>query len=107
MGLMVFYSVSAGTSFSTQKKIITKGHRKECVDVMDMIFGDGPSVEADFVVINFFALKGRNLAELFHVRCVVAAPYVVPYSAPSSFERRFKKNIPILYKYLQRVLTHG
>ncbi|KAF5195158.1 Udp-glycosyltransferase superfamily protein [Thalictrum thalictroides] len=52
--------------------------------------------------------EGWNLAELFHVRCVVvAAPYVVPYSAPSSFERRFKKNIPILYKYLQRVLTHG
>ncbi|PIA25440.1 hypothetical protein AQUCO_11400011v1 [Aquilegia coerulea] len=73
---------------------------------MDRIFGDSPSLEDDFVVINFFALEGWNLAELFHVRCVVAAPYVVPYSAPCSFERRFKKDIPILYKYLQRVPTH-
>ncbi|KAF5206398.1 hypothetical protein FRX31_004015, partial [Thalictrum thalictroides] len=53
---ILFSLESAGTSFSTQKKIITKGHRKECVDVMDRIFGDGPSVEADFVVINLFAL---------------------------------------------------
>ncbi|OAY85521.1 Sterol 3-beta-glucosyltransferase UGT80B1 [Ananas comosus] len=45
--------------------------------------------------------EGWHLAELFHVQCVVTAPYVVPYSAPSSFERRFKQDLPLLYKYFQ------
>ncbi|XP_060667250.1 uncharacterized protein LOC132799442 [Ziziphus jujuba] len=45
--------------------------------------------------------EGWSLAELFQVRCIVAAPYVVPCSAPSSFERQFKKELPLLYKYLQ------
>ncbi|XP_020270340.1 uncharacterized protein LOC109845499 isoform X2 [Asparagus officinalis] len=33
----------------------------------------------DFIVINFFALEGWSLAELYQVQCVVAAPYVLPY----------------------------
>ncbi|GAY53635.1 hypothetical protein CUMW_150640 [Citrus unshiu] len=45
--------------------------------------------------------EGWSLAELFRVRCIVAAPYVVPYSAPASFEHRFTKEHPLLYKYLK------
>ncbi|XP_020572535.1 sterol 3-beta-glucosyltransferase UGT80B1 isoform X2 [Phalaenopsis equestris] len=47
-----------------------------------------------------FDKLGWNIAELYQIDCVVAAPYVVPYSAPSSFERCFKKELPFLYKYL-------
>ncbi|XP_057494481.1 sterol 3-beta-glucosyltransferase UGT80A2 isoform X2 [Actinidia eriantha] len=88
-------------SFDLQKKRITREHRQECISNVERIFGDGPSLEGDFIVINFFALEGWSLAELFHVRCIVAAPYVVPYSAPSSFERYFEKELPLLYEYLQ------
>ncbi|KAI5661504.1 hypothetical protein M9H77_20827 [Catharanthus roseus] len=87
-------------SFSLQKREITREHRQECVSIVERIFEDGLSIESDVIVINFFALEGWNLAELFHVRCVVAAPYVVPYSAPASFERKFQKEHPLLYKYL-------
>ncbi|KAK9111164.1 hypothetical protein Scep_018683 [Stephania cephalantha] len=65
--------------FALKKKAITSEHRLECLKAMEMIIGDGPSLQDDFIVINFFALEGWSLAELFHVRCVVAAPYVVPY----------------------------
>ncbi|XP_076901796.1 uncharacterized protein LOC143556342 [Bidens hawaiensis] len=58
-------------------------------------------MEGDLVIINFFALEGWSLAELFNVCCVVAAPYVVPYSAPSSFERKFSEELPLLYNYIQ------
>ncbi|CAA7397218.1 unnamed protein product [Spirodela intermedia] len=87
--------------FSMQKKAIRVGHRKECLSAVEGIFGDGPSLEGDFILINFFALEGWNLAELFQVCCVVAAPYVVPYSAPSSFERQFKDELPLLHRHLQ------
>ncbi|KAM3714626.1 hypothetical protein ACJW31_01G347700 [Castanea mollissima] len=50
--------------------------------------------------------EGWSLAETFRVRCIVAAPYVVPYSAPSSFERHFKKELPLLYRYLQEATTN-
>ncbi|KAL8151831.1 hypothetical protein V2J09_021639 [Rumex salicifolius] len=93
---------SQDSSFTMQKKMMTREHRRECLSIMDKIFGDGPSSKSDFVVINFFALEGWSLAELFQIRCVVAAPYVVPYSsAPSSFERQFRQQLPLLYKYLQ------
>ncbi|KAL6328723.1 hypothetical protein AAG906_003409 [Vitis piasezkii] len=92
-------------SFSLQKRIITREHRQECFSVVETIFGEEPSMEGDFIVINFFALEGWSLAELFHVRCIVAAPYVVPYSAPSSFEHHFRKELPLLYEYLQEAPT--
>lgn len=88
-------------SFLEEKKRLTKHHRQECVVIFEKIFGDVPSMEGDFVIINFFALEGWSLAEVFDVQCVVAAPYVVPYSAPSSFERKFKQELPLLYHYLQ------
>ncbi|XP_022762896.1 sterol 3-beta-glucosyltransferase UGT80B1 isoform X2 [Durio zibethinus] len=89
------------TEFSKQKKVITKEHRRECCSAVERIFGDGPSLEGDFIAINFFALEGWSLGELFRVCCVVVAPYVVPYSAPSYFERHFRNELPLLYKYLQ------
>ncbi|XP_054802932.1 sterol 3-beta-glucosyltransferase UGT80B1 isoform X3 [Prosopis cineraria] len=75
-------------SFALQKQIVTRDHRKECYSAVERIFGEGQ------------CLEGWSLAELFHVRCILAAPYVVPYSAPASFERQFCKELPLLYKYL-------
>ncbi|KAI3770330.1 hypothetical protein L6452_01458 [Arctium lappa] len=94
-------SGSVQFSFHQEKRKLTRGHRQECVVVFEKIFGDIPCLEGDLVIINFFALEGWSLAELFNVRCVVAAPYVVPYSAPSSFERKFREELPLLYDYLQ------
>lgn len=91
----------AKVSFSSQKSQITREHRQECFSIFERIFADGPSLKSDVIVINFFALEGWSLAELFNVRCVVAAPYVVPHSAHSSFEHLFRKELPLLYKYLQ------
>ncbi|XP_074296845.1 sterol 3-beta-glucosyltransferase-like [Silene latifolia] len=89
-------------SFCIQKSVVTREHRRQCLSIFERIFVDGPSVDGDFVLINFFALKGRSLAELFHVRCVVAASYVVHYTVPSSFERQFRKELLDLHKYLQQ-----
>ncbi|XP_072959869.1 sterol 3-beta-glucosyltransferase UGT80B1 isoform X1 [Typha angustifolia] len=96
-------------SFSSRKKIIQKEHRQECLSALEGIFGDDPSMEGDFIAINFFALEGWHLAELFQVECVITAPYLVPYRyygfsypcAPSSFERQFRQELPFLYKYFQ------
>ncbi|KAL2897541.1 Sterol 3-beta-glucosyltransferase [Bienertia sinuspersici] len=91
---------SLAASFSMQKRMITKEHKRECLSIMERVFGDGPSLVGDFLLINFFALEGWSLAELFHVQCVVAAPYVVNYTAPSSFQRQFRWELPLLYQYL-------
>ncbi|XP_062077266.1 uncharacterized protein LOC133782092 isoform X4 [Humulus lupulus] len=91
---------------SLQKKMLIRDHRRECYSVVEKTFGQRPRLEDDFIVINFFALEGWSLAELFRVRCIVAAPYVVPYSAPSSYERHFRKEHPLLYKYLQEAPRH-
>ncbi|CAL9771745.1 unnamed protein product [Musa acuminata subsp. burmannicoides] len=87
--------------FSMHKKRIQAEHRKQCLSVVERVLGDYPSMKDDFIVINFFALEGWHLAEMFQIRCVIASPYVVPYSAPSSFERRFKQELPCLYNYFQ------
>ncbi|XP_025622421.1 sterol 3-beta-glucosyltransferase UGT80A2 isoform X2 [Arachis hypogaea] len=87
-------------SFSLQKKKITRDHRQECYSLIERIFGDGSALDGDVIVINFFALEGWSLAESFCVRCVVAAPYVVPYSAPATFESQFQRELPLLYRYL-------
>ncbi|KAG8070326.1 hypothetical protein GUJ93_ZPchr0006g43981 [Zizania palustris] len=88
-------------SFSRTKKIIQMEHRKECLSAVEDVFGNGTGIHSDFIVINFFALEGWHLAELFQVKCIIAAPYFVPYSAPASFERQFKQSLPLLYKYFQ------
>ncbi|KAK9214491.1 hypothetical protein WN944_006483 [Citrus x changshan-huyou] len=54
-----------------------------------------------FLITHSAHEEGWSLAELFRVRCIVAAPYVVPYSAPASFEHHFIKEHPLLYKYLE------
>jgi hypothetical protein len=87
--------------FLEEKERIKREHRQECHSAFRTIFGKDPCMEGDFVVINFFALEGWSLAEVFQIRCVVAAPYVVPYSPPSGFERQFRKELPDLYKYLK------
>ncbi|XP_049410582.1 sterol 3-beta-glucosyltransferase UGT80B1 isoform X3 [Solanum stenotomum] len=91
-------------SFSAHKREIIQKHRYECTSIIEDIFGDS-SVEGDVIAINFFALEGWSFAELFRVRCIVVAPYVVPYSAPSSFERQFRKEHPGLYNHLQEAPT--
>lgn len=96
---------SMDTSFSLQKKEITRKHRQDCVSAIETIYGEDSIIDGDLIFINFFALEGWSLAELFHVRCVVAAPYVVPYSAPTSFERQFRNEHPLLYKYLREART--
>ncbi|GAV67383.1 hypothetical protein CFOL_v3_10889, partial [Cephalotus follicularis] len=97
---------SLKSEFSLQKRIVTREHRRECYAAVESIFGNGPCMEGDFIVINFFALEGWSLAELFCIRCIVAAPYVVPYSAPSSFDRHFRKEFPQLYRYFQEAPDH-
>nr|XP_043622909.1 sterol 3-beta-glucosyltransferase UGT80B1 [Erigeron canadensis] len=94
-------SGSVQFSFNEKKQKFKAEHRQECIVIFENIFGDIPSMEGDLVIINFFALEGWSLAELFKVCCVVAAPYVVPYSAPSSFEQKFSEELPLLYEYLQ------
>ncbi|GMN58883.1 hypothetical protein TIFTF001_027975 [Ficus carica] len=49
---------SSGLSFSLQKKELIRDHRQECYSILEKIFGQGPSLEGDFIVINFFALRG-------------------------------------------------
>ncbi|XP_018439017.1 sterol 3-beta-glucosyltransferase-like isoform X2 [Raphanus sativus] len=96
---------SARKLFTEEKERIKREHRKECRSAFGSIFGEGSCMEGDLVVINFFALEGWSLAELYQIRCVVAAPYVVPYSPPSGFERQFRKELPELYKYLKEAPT--
>ncbi|KAK8461437.1 hypothetical protein SEVIR_1G038800v4 [Setaria viridis] len=93
-------------SFSMRKKAIQIEHMKECLSSVEEVFGNDTSTNGDFIVINFFALEGWHLAELFQVKCIVAAPYFVPYSAPTTFERQFKHNFPLLYKYFQEAPTN-
>ncbi|KAJ4808683.1 Sterol 3-beta-glucosyltransferase [Rhynchospora pubera] len=88
-------------NFSLRKRMIEEEHRRECLAAAERIFGSDINKEGDFIAINFFALEGWHLAELFQVHCIVTAPYVVPYSAPSSFEYQFKKDLPLLYQYFQ------
>ncbi|CAN6246702.1 unnamed protein product [Urochloa humidicola] len=88
-------------SFSLRKKAIQMEHRKECLSSVEEVFGNDASISGDFIAINFFALEGWHLAELFQVKCIVAAPYFIPYSVPATFERQFKHAFPQLYKYFQ------
>ncbi|PWA75577.1 UDP-glucuronosyl/UDP-glucosyltransferase [Artemisia annua] len=57
-------SGSVPFTFCEEKRRITRKHRQECVVIFEDIFGDVPVMEADLVIINFFALKGWSLAEL-------------------------------------------
>ncbi|PKA53809.1 Sterol 3-beta-glucosyltransferase UGT80A2 [Apostasia shenzhenica] len=91
---------SKSIPFEMYKKKLQREHKQKCLYAITAVFGEGPSIKGDFIVINFFALEGWSFAELYKIQCVVAAPYVVPYSAPSSYENVFQKKFPMLYKYL-------
>ncbi|XP_010519586.1 PREDICTED: sterol 3-beta-glucosyltransferase isoform X2 [Tarenaya hassleriana] len=91
----------ATPQFLEEKQEIKREHKRECHSAFLNIFGMNHCMDRDFVLINFFALEGWSLAELFQIRCMVAAPYVVPYSPPSAFELRFRRELPELYKYLK------
>jgi len=43
-------------SFSSRKMVIQVEHRKECLSSLEEVFRDDPSINGDFIVINFFAL---------------------------------------------------
>ncbi|XP_056691561.1 sterol 3-beta-glucosyltransferase UGT80B1 isoform X2 [Spinacia oleracea] len=61
---------SAALSFCSEKHTVTREHRRECLSIMEKIYGDGPT------------------------------PYVVNYTAPSSFQRQFRRELPLLYQFL-------
>ncbi|MCO5567423.1 hypothetical protein L7F22_021114 [Adiantum nelumboides] len=82
------------------KSRIEEQHRQECLTAVGNILYE--QQQGDHIVINFFALEGWHLAEAYQVPCAVAAPYVMPYSAPVSFERRFMERHPLLYDKLKR-----
>jgi len=86
------------------KDTIEHAHREECIAAMENVMGFSSDASRDFVIFNFFALEGWHLAELYRVPCAVVAPYVVPYSAPTSFERQFRSMRPLLYNRLQAAL---
>jgi hypothetical protein len=43
-------------SFLLHKKKLQREHRQECYSLVQKIFGRGPILEGDFILINFFAL---------------------------------------------------
>ncbi|XP_020551612.1 sterol 3-beta-glucosyltransferase UGT80B1 isoform X2 [Sesamum indicum] len=49
---------TGGSSFSLQKKEITRKHRQECLSIVEAIYGGGPILDGDLIIINFFALVG-------------------------------------------------
>jgi hypothetical protein len=54
----------AESSFLLQKKKITRDHRRECYSLIERIFGDGPSLDGDLIVINFFALVLKTVIQI-------------------------------------------
>lgn len=92
---MAIYGKGEGSSVEEVKAAVEHRLREECIAAMDEVMGVSPH---GVVLINLFALEAWHLAELYRLPCAVMAPYVVPYSAPSSFERRFRAIHPLLYR---------
>jgi len=57
-------------------------------------------MDADLIVFNLFALVGWHVASHRGIPAVAASPYLIPYSHPESFPRRFRDAHPELYKRL-------
>ncbi|GMY37507.1 sterol 3-beta-glucosyltransferase isoform X2 [Fagus crenata] len=91
-------------SFLLQKRMVTKEHRRECYSLVQGIFGCGQSLDCDFIVINFFALTHARVHT--RIRLVDSKMNLKFRRAPSSFERHFKKELPLLYRYLQEAPTN-
>lgn len=53
------------------------------------------------LVFNLFGLEAYHVAEALSIPCMVASPCLVPYSAPSSFARRFQQSCPATYQWLK------
>ncbi|GBG81511.1 hypothetical protein CBR_g32500 [Chara braunii] len=83
------------------EKELEHKHRRECLEAAQSavaLFGEDNSL---LFVINMFALEGWHIAEKFRAPCIAASPYLIPYSAPASFERQFRKYHPHLYRRLK------
>jgi FkbM family methyltransferase len=73
--------------------------REECVRAVAHAFAHDDaqgSSRGALIVCNLFALEGWHLAERLRVPCVVAAPYVVPYSMPAAFAALLRRELPAL-----------
>lgn len=66
-----FHSDSSRIIFSEEKQRIKREHRQECHSAFRSIFGKGPCMEGDLVVINFFALV--LLLNIFYCTMIVSA----------------------------------
>ncbi|KAH6555662.1 hypothetical protein KP509_1Z237900 [Ceratopteris richardii] len=60
------------------RSTIEDQHRQECLTAIGRILNRERNA-GDLIIMNFFALEGWHLAELYKVPCAVAAPYVIPY----------------------------
>jgi hypothetical protein len=52
------------------------------------------------LVFNLFVLETFSIAEALGIRCAAAHPYLIPYSCPATFQRRFKHTFPAQYAQL-------
>lgn len=49
-------SGSTEVAFSLQKKEIARKQREECFTIFERLYGEGPIMDGDLIIINFFAL---------------------------------------------------
>ena len=68
-----------------------RGHFDECMYLC---------MDADLIVFNLFSLVGWHIAHYRGVPSVAASPYLIPYSHPDSFPRRFRDAHPELHALL-------
>ncbi|KAK3258168.1 hypothetical protein CYMTET_32777 [Cymbomonas tetramitiformis] len=91
--------LAAGKDAEAEKH--TWYQREELLEACRDLLQALPHGSDALIVFNLFALEGWHLAEFFGVRCLAASPCLVPYSAPSGFQGRFKKSLPALHARLQ------
>lgn len=64
-----------------------------------------PSAAAEprrsLIVFNLFCLEAYHVAEALAVPCTAAQPYLIPYTCPAAFERRFASAHPALHAALR------
>ncbi|KAI8462850.1 MAG: hypothetical protein J3K34DRAFT_527448 [Monoraphidium minutum] len=53
------------------------------------------------LVFNLFCLEAFHIAEALALPCAAAHPYLIPYSCPAAFERRFASAHPALHAVLR------
>nr|XP_048317823.1 sterol 3-beta-glucosyltransferase isoform X8 [Ziziphus jujuba var. spinosa] len=93
-----------------QKRMLTRDRRQECYSVVEKIFGYGPSMEGDFIAINFFALAGvlqnsfESVASLLHL---ISFHTVHLHHLSVSLKRNFHFCINIYKNLLRRRIRYG